>query len=212
MHACFSHSNSFNHVILLFQVSQVHDNEKGNLTSSIRTQIGSSIRDDESLLVKKISQRVGKAVKLEVMEKESVHSSEAWTIGVYSVGGYYAPHMDPYNMSFSNITTNHSKVNDFDLLTDDRMASVLLYHSDVIGGVTAFERLGLGVSPKRGSALFWHNLHSNGTVDARMLHSACPTALGIKWVSNKWIWSREQVWKRPCFAQEESTQEESRLD
>ena len=32
------------------------------------------------------------------------------------------------------------------------------------------------------------------------LHGACPTALGIKWVSNKWIREGAQIIRRPCPA------------
>ena len=36
-------------------------------------------------------------------------------------------------------------------------------------------------------AVYWHSLDTDGSRDDLSLHGACPTALGLKWVSNKWI-------------------------
>ena len=33
----------------------------------------------------------------------------------------------------------------------------------------------------QGDAVFWYNLHGNGSVDTRMLHAGCPVILGNKW-------------------------------
>lgn len=44
-----------------------------------------------------------------------------------------------------------------------------------------FPKLGVGVFPKRGRAIFWYNLHHDGTGDERTLHGACPVLLGSKW-------------------------------
>src|SRR4051812_40531084 len=38
------------------------------------------------------------------------------------------------------------------------------------GGYTAFPKLGISIVPKKGSALFWHNLNSDGSIDSRTLH------------------------------------------
>ena len=36
------------------------------------------------------------------------------------------------------------------------------------------------------------------SLDNHSLPSACPTVLGTKWVSNKWIREGAQIWSRPC--------------
>ena len=72
----------------------------------------------------------------------------------------------------------------------------MYYLSPVVGGSTLFPRV--SVSPELGSAVFWFNLDSRGAKDSRMEHGACPTALGVKWVSNKWISEGAQIWRRPC--------------
>ena len=55
------------------------------------------------------------------------------------------------------------------------------------GGNTVFPRLGEVVTPRRGSAIFWYNIKKDGNLDRNMLHSACPVAVGNKWIANKFI-------------------------
>lgn len=57
--------------------------------------------------------------------------------------------------------------------------------SDVeLGGATVFPDLNLTVYPKKGSAVFWFNLHKSGEGDSRTLHAACPVLAGTKWGKN----------------------------
>lgn len=49
------------------------------------------------------------------------------------------------------------------------------------GGWTVFPRLGVGVAPQKGSAIFWWNLLPSGKGDERTLHAACPVLRGTKW-------------------------------
>lgn len=54
--------------------------------------------------------------------------------------------------------------------------------SDVAeGGGTAFPIIKQIVSPKKGSAVFWWNLHETGERDVRTKHAACPVLVGNKW-------------------------------
>ena len=75
----------------------------------------------------------------------------------------------------------------------------MFYLSSIsVGGFTAFPNLGVAVQPREGTAVFWYNLQEDGQVSEVSLHGACPTALGIKWVSNKWIREGAQIFRRPC--------------
>ncbi len=67
------------------------------------------------------------------------------------------------------------------------------------GGYTAFPRLGVKVQPKKGSAVFWHNIKRSGRSDMAMLHGGCPVLLGSKWVANKWVREVANVFHRPCI-------------
>ena len=49
------------------------------------------------------------------------------------------------------------------------------------GGRTVFPRIGAGVSPVAGSAVFWYNLFESGSPDRLTLHGACPVLYGAKW-------------------------------
>ncbi|KAL9692259.1 hypothetical protein quinque_015778, partial [Culex quinquefasciatus] len=66
------------------------------------------------------------------------------------------------------------------------------------GGSTVFPRLNLAVRPRKGTAIFWYNLHRNGKGNKKTLHAACPVLIGSKWVANKWIHEHHQEFVRPC--------------
>ena len=49
------------------------------------------------------------------------------------------------------------------------------------GGRTVFPRIGAGVTPVAGAAVFWYNLRKSGDPDRNTLHGACPILYGTKW-------------------------------
>ncbi|KAK2013567.1 hypothetical protein LZ32DRAFT_516973, partial [Colletotrichum eremochloae] len=50
---------------------------------------------------------------------------------------------------------------------------------------------GLAFRPVRGNALFWVNLHANGTGDERVVHAGLPVESGVKTAMN--IWPRRYI-------------------
>ncbi|XP_053658674.1 prolyl 4-hydroxylase subunit alpha-1-like [Anopheles marshallii] len=148
--------------------------------------------------------------RTEDMTDLAMSASEQLQVGNYGVGGHYLPHYD-------YAVPEEGKVAYPAVGKGNRIATVMYYLSDVaIGGATVFPELGVGVFPRKGSAIFWYNLHANGTTDSRTLHGACPVFVGSKWgdtvatesnnrniihiftVANKWIHEYEQEFRRPC--------------
>ncbi|KAI4458947.1 prolyl 4-hydroxylase alpha subunit [Holotrichia oblita] len=110
--------------------------------------------------IKDVVQRVGDMTGL------TIKSAEDLQVVNYGIGGHYEPHYD------------FAKKEEF----GNRIATVLFYMSDVAqGGTTAFVNLKVAVRPKKGTAVFWYNLHSSGEGDSRTLHAACPILTGSKW-------------------------------
>jgi len=175
----------------------------GSKVSNERTQSNGWIWDQESELLYKLSKKTGKLVHLETTRPVEEMApgvqwrfveSEAWQMGLYGPGGHYLPHFDAFD---SNLMPPDVWGTDR-LWVGNRIATVMFYLSDLVGGSTAFPNMGVAATPRKGSAVFWYNMDRFGNRDDLALHGACPTALGIKWVSNKWIRDGAQIWKNPC--------------
>ncbi|XP_044314406.1 prolyl 4-hydroxylase subunit alpha-1-like [Drosophila rhopaloa] len=59
--------------------------------------------------------------------------------------------------------------------------------------------INISVTPKKGSAVFWHNLHNSGAMNFKTLHSGCPVIVGSKYVLTKWINELPQLFFTPCI-------------
>ena len=75
----------------------------------------------------------------------------------------------------------------------------MAYLSDVeAGGDTTFPLLGIKVSAKKGSAIFWINMKTDCRTNMLTYHGGCPVLVGSKWITNKWIYSHDQAFRFPC--------------
>ena len=182
-------------------------NGGGAKVSNERTQSSGWIWEQEDDLLYKLSKKTGKVVQLETTRPDEemapgIHwrfvEAEAWQMGLYGPGGHYLPHFDAFD---ANLLPPDVWSTD-KLWVGNRIATVMFYLSDLVGGSTAFPKMGVAATPRKGSAVFWYNLDKDGRRDDLSLHGACPTALGIKWVSNKWIREGAQIWKMPCLMEE----------
>ena len=62
-----------------------------------------------------------------------------------------------------------------------RLITMVVYLSDVLeGGNTVFPKLDIAVAPRKGSAVVWENLRSDGTPYEETLHAGCPVLIGSK--------------------------------
>nr|XP_026694930.1 uncharacterized protein LOC100175515 [Ciona intestinalis] len=71
----------------------------------------------------------------------------------------------------------------------DRFATILVYLNDVIeGGQTQFTELGVSITPKKGKALVWTNMDSEGHCDVTSYHQASPVIKGRKCILQRWYY------------------------
>lgn len=70
----------------------------------------------------------------------------------------------------------------------NRPKTVFIYLNDVdAGGETRFPKLGVQVKPLKGCAVFWSNLHEDGSMDWRTTHQGMPPKSGYKYAVNAFI-------------------------
>ena len=144
----------------------------------------------------KITQRIGRATRTTL---NYPFSAESYQVANYGLGGQYATHFDPVN--FWRLPQNIKPESHFYYKSKgDRLATFMGYLSDVeLGGGTVFPLLGLRSQAVRGDAIFWLNLHSDGSTDPLTLHGGCPVLVGSKWITNKWIAHHDQgLLSYPC--------------
>lgn len=71
----------------------------------------------------------------------------------------------------------------------DRFATILVYLQDVEdGGETVFPELGVKVRPKKGRALLWNNMNSDGNCDPFSFHKAAIVNSGRKYILQRWYY------------------------
>jgi len=135
----------------------------------------------------------------------------------YNRGGRYNAHHDYFPPR--GITEDHGDL--FNLVVkrrSNRYATILIYlntlqnkstvHSEKeIGGGTNFPysdnnkiehwdgsdcSIGQTVYPRKGTAILFYSLHSDGRVDYRSKHTGCPVNANVeKWIANQWIWNNK---------------------
>lgn len=171
----------------------------GREVSTVRTSqnawLFDSLQDDSvKALFHRIMRRVSLITGLKTVGEQN---AEALQVANYGIAGHYIPHHD---YIFKDKTPEQlSRIPPSDLSTGDRIATFMFYLSDVTrGGATVFPRMGAAVWPQKGAAAFWYNLRRSGEPDPLTLHGACPVVHGSKWVGNKWIRERNQLFSRPC--------------
>ncbi|CAF2043981.1 unnamed protein product [Rotaria magnacalcarata] len=159
------------------------------------------LRDEDSPVVARLSQLISALTNL------TMETAEEIQIANYGIGGYQSPHVDSYHKwenpayfrKVGKYIIDLGDLSRFCCHSGNRIATWMTYMSDVEwGGATVFPLFGGYITPKKGSTLFWYNLHASGEVDYRTLHAACPVLIGNKWVANKWIHEYGQEFRRRC--------------
>ena len=97
----------------------------------------------------------------------------------YSVGEEFRPHFD-----FDSEEGYGGQLKRY----GQRIATFLLYlNGGFRGGETDFPRLGIRFRGRRGDAIFFANIDTNGQPDPLTLHAGRPPESGEKWILSQWI-------------------------
>uniref|UniRef100_A0A7S0WQJ9 Fe2OG dioxygenase domain-containing protein n=1 Tax=Chlamydomonas leiostraca TaxID=1034604 RepID=A0A7S0WQJ9_9CHLO len=176
--------------------SMVVGDDGKDAVDDVRTSFSASINLFETETIYNIETRIANWTHLPIAHGEPMEVLR------YKHAQKYDSHWD----YFGGDSTNSS--------TGDRVATVLMYLSDVMdgaGGETSLplaeaideqlqstagmsecaSKMGIAVRPRKGDALlFWNSLPEALISDKRSLHASCPTFKGEKWTATKWIHTR----------------------
>ena len=133
------------------------------------------------------------------------YASESYQVVNYGLGGQYDIHPDiaGYHSHPGEDSNISDKFKLWYSLIGDRHSTFMVYLSTVeAGGGTAFPLLGLRANPVAGDAVFWNNIYSDGKADYLSVHGGCPSVVGSKWVTNKWILHYDNFKSAPCDLKE----------
>mmetsp|Transcript_12768 Transcript_12768/g.21668 ORF Transcript_12768/g.21668 Transcript_12768/m.21668 type:complete len:268 (+) Transcript_12768:117-920(+) len=170
--------------------SAVIDSKTGkSVDSTIRTSYGTFLSRGQEEVVRKIEERIAAFAMVPIDHGEGLQ------ILHYEEGQKYEAHYDYF----------HDQVNIKN--GGQRIATVLMYLSDVEeGGETAFPngkplpsykqrqgdlspcaQKGASVKARRGDAMLFYSLKTDGNTDPASLHAGCPVIRGHKWSATKWM-------------------------
>ena len=108
--------------------------------------------------------------------KENI--SENGQIQYYKVGNEFKAHWDFFDPD----------VDSQFLINGQRTWTCMIYLNDVLdGGETFFTYLNEKITPKKGTAVIWCNLYSDGTLNRNTMHQGMPVKNGEKWIITKWF-------------------------
>lgn len=155
------------------------DSDGRNQVDQRRTSVGMFFALNELPLVGRLEQRLADLLGVPASHGEGLQ------ILHYLPGQEYEPHFDwfdPEQPGYEAITA----------VGGQRIASVVMYlNTPAQGGGTAFPELGLTVTARRGSAVYF--AYESG--DTHSLHAGLPVLQGEKWIATKWL--RERPYKAP---------------
>ncbi|XP_022219289.2 prolyl 4-hydroxylase subunit alpha-2 [Drosophila obscura] len=108
----------------------------------------------------------------------------------YGLGSHFPEHAD-----YSDIKANPELVEE-----GDRLITFLFYLTDVpLGGATIFPKVNLTIQPKKGSALFWYNIHNDWEPHLLTRHAVCPMIEGNRWILTKSLLAYDQMFVKLCY-------------
>jgi prolyl 4-hydroxylase len=111
--------------------------------------------------------------------------SESTQVQYYDVGNEFKPHTDWFSRNTEEWNTFAGGIG---YGTGQRTWTFTIYlNDDFTGGTTNFINLDLKVIPKKGMAVIWNNLYTNGEVNEDTLHTGTKVDTGSKYIITKWF-------------------------
>ena len=140
-----------------------------------RSSYGTYFTLNENDFITKLDKRISTVMNC------PMENGEGLQILNYNVGGEYKPHFDYFPKDESGSAPHLTR-------GGQRVSTLIIYLSDVEeSGETIFPSIGLTVTPKKGSALYFEYCNSLGQVDPLTLHGGNPVKKGSKWIATKWM-------------------------
>jgi prolyl 4-hydroxylase len=140
-----------------------------------RSSEGTFFLRGENALVASIEKR------LSILTGMPIENGEGLQILHYGVEGEYKPHFDFFAPEMAGSATHLQK-------GGQRVSTLIMYLNDVeAGGETIFPDIGLAVSARKGSGVYFTYCGAQGNVDPRSLHGGAPVKRGEKWIATHWL-------------------------
>lgn len=140
-----------------------------------RSSYGTYFNLNETPFIAKLDKRIATVMNWPVENGEGIQ------ILNYKIGGEYKPHFDYFSWDESGSEPHLAK-------GGQRVSTLVMYLNEVEeAGETVFPAIGLSVTPKKGSALYFEYCNSKGQVDPLTLHGGNPVKAGSKWIATKWM-------------------------
>jgi prolyl 4-hydroxylase len=146
-----------------------------------RSSYGTFFAINETQFIATLDKRIAQVMHWPVENGEGIQ------ILNYKVGGEYRPHFDYFPQDDPGSAPHVAK-------GGQRVSTMIMYLNDVDeAGETTFPDIGLAVTPKKGSAVYFEYCNSHGQIDPLTLHAGAPVAAGEKWIATKWM--RQRAYK-----------------
>jgi prolyl 4-hydroxylase len=143
-----------------------------------RISRGTHLEHQTSDVVKAIEARITQLFGFALNQQEAIQ------ILHYQVGGEYKPHYDFFPPADAGSQAAIAQAG-------QRLATLIMYlNTPTAGGTTDLPNIGLSVTAKKGSAVYFENIAPDGNPDNYSLHAGMPVLAGEKWIATKWLRER----------------------
>ena len=143
-----------------------------------RSSYGTFFANNETEFISKLERRIAAVMQW------PAENGEGLQILNYKVGAEYKSHYDYFPPGDPGSAVHLAK-------GGQRVSTLVIYLNDVEeAGETMFPEIGLSVTPKKGSAVYFEYCNSKGQVDPLSLHCGVPVVAGEKWIATKWMRQR----------------------